>query len=49
MPKTSRLDGSSDWIDLGFIARERTPRQIVEVGIQLHIANISLSNTKQFL
>ena len=41
--------GDSDWIDLEFMERERTPGQIVEVGIQLHLAGLSLSNTKQYL
>ena len=49
MPETDRLGGSSHWIDLGFVERERTPREIIEVGIQLHVAGVSLSNTKQFL
>jgi putative transposase len=49
MSETERLSGCSDWIDLGFVERERTPRQIIEVGIQLHIAGLSLSNTKQYL
>ncbi|MDF9745818.1 IS6 family transposase, partial [Natrinema sp. S1CR25-10] len=25
MPKISRLSGCSDWIDLSFVERERTP------------------------
>ena len=29
--------------------RERTPEQIVELGIHLHLAGVSLSNTKQYL
>jgi len=29
--------------------RERTPEEIVEVGIQLYLAELSLSNTKQYL
>jgi putative transposase len=49
MAELDRLERPSDWIDLGFIERERTPREIVEVGIQLHVAGVSLSNTKQFL
>ena len=28
--------------------RDRTPEQIIEVGIQLHLAGLSLSNTKQY-
>ena len=49
MPEIDRLSGSTDWIDLDFVRRERTPEQIIEVGIQLHLAGLSLSNTKQYL
>jgi putative transposase len=49
MVKIDRLDGDTGWIDLAFIERERTPRQIIEVDIQLHLAGVSLSNTKQYL
>ena len=49
MSEIDRLSGDSDWIDLEFMERERTPEQIVEVGIQLHLAGLSLSNTKQHL
>jgi len=49
MAEIDRLSGGIDWIDLEFIERERTPERIVEVGIQLHLAGLSLSNTKQYL
>ena len=49
MHEIDRLNGSTDWIDLDFVQRERTPERIVEVGIQLHLAGLSLSNTKQYL
>jgi len=49
MPQTERLGGSIEWIDLEFVERERTPEQLIEVGIQLHLAGLSLSNTKQRL
>ena len=49
MHEIDRLSGSTDWIDLDFVQRERTPEQIIEVGIQLHLAGLSLSNTKQYL
>ena len=49
MSEIDRLSGSTDWIDLEFVERERTPEQIIEVGIQLHLAGLSLSNTKQYL
>jgi putative transposase len=45
MPKISRLSGCSDWINLSFVERERTPRQLMELGIRLHLAGLSLSNT----
>ena len=48
MPEIDRLTGDSNWI-VEFVERERTPEQIVEVGIQLHLAGLSLSNTKQHL
>ena len=49
MPEIDRLSGSTDWIDVEFVQRERTPERIIEVGIQLHLAGLSLSNTKQYL
>jgi transposase-like protein len=49
MPEFDRLNADNEWIDLEFVERERTPEQIVEVGIQLHLAGLSLSNTKQYL
>ena len=49
MPKTDRLSGGIDWIELEFPERERTPEPIIEVGTQLHLAGLSLSNTKQDL
>ncbi len=43
--KIDRLSWCSDWIDLSFVERERTPRQLMELGIRLHLAGLSLSNT----
>ncbi|EMA41764.1 transposase [Halobiforma nitratireducens JCM 10879] len=45
MAKIARLSGCSDWIELGFVERERTPRRLMELGIRLHLAGLSLSNT----
>ena len=45
MPEITRLSGSSDWIELDFVERERTPRRLMELGIRLHLAGLSLSNT----
>ena len=49
MIKNDRLSGSSSWIDLEFVERERTPQPAIEVGIRLHLAGLSLSNTKREL
>ena len=49
MPEFERLDDCSDWIDLEFMERERTPEQIVEMGIQLHLSGLSTRNTSQIL
>jgi putative transposase len=45
MAETSRLAQSSEWIDLSFVKCERTPTPIIEIGIRLHLAGLSLSNT----
>ena len=49
MHEIDRLSDSTDWSDLNFAERERTPKRIVEAGIQSHLAGLSLSNTKQHL
>ncbi len=45
MPKIVRLSGCGDWIDLNFVEREWTPRQLMDLGIRLHLAGLLLSNT----
>jgi putative transposase len=45
MAAIARLSGSSDWIELDFVKRERTPQRLMELGIRLHLAGLSLSNT----
>src|SRR6056297_3136546 len=45
MPEISRLSGCTDWIDLDFVERQRTPERAMKLGIQLHLAGLSLSNT----
>ena len=45
MAKIARLGGCSDWVDLDFVERERTPRQLMELGIRLHLSGLSLSDT----
>ena len=49
MSEFNRLNDSTDWIDLEFVERERTLHEIIETGIQLHLAGLSLLNTKQYL
>jgi putative transposase len=49
MPEIRRLSGGSDWIDLGFMERERTPEPAMKLGIRMHLAGLSLSNTVSVL
>ncbi len=45
MPEINRLSGCTDWIDLDFVERQRTPERAMKLGIQLQLAGLSLSNT----
>jgi len=49
MLKNGRLSGSIDQIELGFVEREATPEFLMKLGIQLHMAGLSLSNTVRVL
>ena len=49
MPKNASLSGCFDRIDLAFIEREATPRLLMKLSIQLHLAGLSLSNTVSIL
>jgi len=49
MAEISRLVGRSDWIDMEFVERERTPEPAMKPGIQSHLAGLSLSNTVSLL
>jgi len=49
MAEIARLSGNSDWIDLDFVERERTPEPAMKLGIQMHLAGLSLSNTISIL
>jgi len=49
MPEIARLSGHRDWIELDFVERERTPEPAMKLGIQMHLAGISLSNTISIL
>jgi len=45
MAEITRLSGRSDWMELDFVKRERTPNELMRLGIRLHLAELSLSNT----
>ncbi|MDL0120931.1 IS6 family transposase [Halobacterium salinarum] len=49
MPENARLNGNIDQIDLEFVEREATPRLLMKLSIQLHLAGLSLSNTVSIL
>jgi len=38
MAEIARLSGRSDWIELEFVERERTPSELMKLGIRLHLA-----------
>ena len=45
MPENDRLDGCLNEIELDFVEREATPRLLMKLGIQLHLIDLSFSNT----
>ena len=45
MPENDRLNGCLDEIEFGFVEREPTPKPLMKLGIRLHLAGLSLSNT----
>ncbi len=45
MSDITRLSGCSDWFELDFVERERTPSELMKLGIRLYLAGLSLSNT----
>jgi len=49
MPENDRLNGCLNEIELGFVEREATPKLLMKLGIQLHLAGLSLSNTVSIL
>jgi len=49
MPENTRLNGHLDEIDVEFVEREATPRLLMKLSIQLHLAGLSLSNTVSVL
>ena len=49
MTKNACLSRGIDQIELGFVEREATPQFAMKLGIQLHLAGLSLSNTASVL
>jgi putative transposase len=49
MPEIARLNGDIDCFELGFVEREATPEPAMTLGIRLHLAGLSLSNTISIL
>jgi len=49
MPENDRLNGCLNKIELGFVEREATPKLLMKLSIQLHLAGLSLSNTVSIL
>jgi transposase-like protein len=45
MPEITRLIGCSDAIELDFVEREATPKNVMKLALQLHLSGLSLSNT----
>ncbi|MFT4892008.1 MAG: putative transposase [Halobacteriales archaeon] len=45
MAEIARFSGRSDWLEVAFVERERTPSELMRLGIRLHLAGSSLSNT----
>ncbi|ELZ50770.1 transposase, partial [Halorubrum coriense DSM 10284] len=44
-----RLSGDSSCIELDFLERESTPEPAMKLGIRLHLAGLSLSDTVSIL
>lgn len=45
MQTVGRFSGFRDWINLSFVERERTPRQLMVLSIRLLLADLSYLNT----
>jgi hypothetical protein len=49
MPENGRFNRSIDQIELAFVEREATPEFLMKLSIQLHLSDLSLSNTVRVL
>jgi len=45
MAEITRLSGCTDWIELDFVERKRTPNELMKLGIRYYLSGLSLSNT----
>jgi hypothetical protein len=45
MPEITRLIAFSDSIELDFVEREATPKNVMKLALQLHLSGLSLFNT----
>ncbi len=45
MAEITRLSVRIDWLELDFVERERTPSELMRLGIQLHLAVLPHSNS----
>jgi len=42
MPENDRLNGCSNEIEFGFVKREATPKLLMKLDIQMHLARLTL-------
>lgn len=49
MAEIALINGHRDYIDLDFVERKRTPEPAMALGMQAHVAGLSLSNTVKLL
>lgn len=49
MLETDRHSGSTGWIDLYFVEKEKTPEQTIELSVQTYLAGLLLLNTDNVL
>lgn len=49
MLEIARLNGGSDCFEVDFLERETTPESAMKLGIRLHLAGLSLSDTVSVL
>ena len=49
MDEIARLNGSNDYFELDFLERGATPEPAMKLGIRLHLAELSLSDTISIL